>query len=148
MGPREGQRMSADETREVAAESAEGLDRASEPCWYPETTDGQAFEWGEGTPHWQSEGEGGERLASILAEYDDAPDERPALALRRESEACWHLTCAECGYRYDEDEWACHFPSRAEAERAAQDCDWHVSDGRLLCPDCYLSEPPPADGEA
>lgn len=134
---------------EHSAENALGLVQAAEPCWFPETADGYAFEWGEGTPHWLTEEQGREHLAAILAQYDDAPDERPTLSLNRESEPCWHITCDECGYRYDEDEWVSHFPGRADAEAAADDCDWHIVDGRMLCPECYLTSPiPPGEGDA
>lgn len=131
-----------------------GLIQSDEPCWYAATLDGMAFEWGDGTPHWQSEDEGSERIAAILKTWDDAPEERPILTLRRESEGCWHLTCAECGYRYDEDEWVSHFPDRREAEHAADDCDWHIVGGRALCPECYLDLRwrtrvlPPAENDA
>lgn len=125
------------------AENVAGLDRAAEPCWSPVTPDGYAFEWGDGTPHWESEEQGRERMAAILQQYEDAPDERPNLSLVRESEPCWHFTCDECGYRYDEDEWVSHFPDRREAEHAAEDCDWHIEAGRLLCPECVI---PPEGG--
>lgn len=110
-----------------------GIDQAADPCWYPATPDGLAFEWGDGCPHWQSEDEGRERIVAIRNESD------ADLSLHRETEGCWHVACAECGYRYDEDEWVSHFPSRADAVSAADDCDWHVLDDRLLCPDCYLA---------
>lgn len=118
--------------------------QAPEPCWFPADADGMPFEWGDGTPHWQSEDEGQERLAAMLKTYDDAPDERPIVNLHRESEPCWHLSCDECGYRYDEDEWVSHFPDRREAEHVAEDCDWHIVDGRVLCSDCVL---PPGSGD-
>ena len=127
-----------------SAESVAGLTQAAEPCWYPLHADGYAFEYGDGTPHWRTLEEATDGLASILKDWDDAPDKRPIVSLHREAESCWHLTCDECGYRYDEDEWVSHFPGKADAEAAAEDCDWHVVDGRMLCPECVT----PADGHA
>jgi rubredoxin len=113
-----------------------GIDQASEPCWFPMDGTEQAFEWGEGTPHWTTIEAANEGMATIVDEHVADGLKHPGITLHRESEGCWHLTCAECGYRYDEDEWVSHFPDRAEADRAAEDCDWQVVDGRLLCPEC------------
>lgn len=127
------------------AERDAGIAQAAEPCWFPADSTGQAFEYGEGSPHWRTIEEATESLASILKQYDEDEAARPTVTLHRESEPCWHLTCEECGYRYDEDEWVSHFFSKADAEAAADDCDWHIVDGRLLCPECVT---PPGEGRA
>jgi hypothetical protein len=124
-----------------SAEIVAGIKQAAEPCWFPIDRTGDAFEWGDGTPHRTRIEDATEGMAGIIKQHEEDENPRPIISLHREAEACWHLTCDECGYRYDEDEWVSHFPDRKEAERVAEDCDWHIVDGRLLCPECVL---PPA----
>lgn len=107
-----------------------GIEQATEACWYPATTDGLAFEWGDGCPHWETEALAKEGIVHVRRDAD------PDLVLRREGAGCWHVSCDECGYRYDEDEWVCHFPDAAEAAGVADDIGWRIVDGRVLCSEC------------
>ncbi|MBB3043916.1 hypothetical protein [Nocardioides soli] len=116
------------ETAQVA-----GIEQASAPCFYPEDENGQAFEWGDGTPHWTTASEAW-RMLRVIRRDDRGLD----LRLRRETEPCWHVACDECGYRYDEDEWCCHFLNLAEARAAADDSGWTTVHGRLLCSECAV----------
>lgn len=108
-----------------------GITQAPAPCFYPEDENGLAFEWGDGTPHWTTASEAWRMLGVIRRD-----DRGLVLRLRRETKPCWHVACDECGYRYDEDEWCCHFGSQVEAQAAAEDSDWHTVEGRLLCSEC------------
>lgn len=128
-------------------ERVTGLSHATEPCWYAATPDGYAFEWGDGAPHYQSEEDAKAGIDGILKHYDDDDSKRPDLVVRRETEPCWHLACAECGYQFDADEWITHFADRAAAEQSAHDCDWRVEDGRWLCTECRI-RPAESDGGA
>lgn len=120
---------------EIEQRPVAGIEQAAAPCFAPVTLDGQAFEWGDGTPHWATASEA-HRMMFIIRRDDRGVEIR----LHREAEPCWHVACDECGYRYDEDEWCCHFGSRAEAEAAAADSGWAVVDGRLLCSDCSIED--------
>lgn len=124
-----------------SAENDAGIRQAAEPCWFPMDHSGFAFEWGEGTPHWTTIQDATEGMAALVKDEH----EPPAISLCREAEPCWHLTCDECGYRYDEDEWVSHFLDASEAKRAAEDCDWQSVDGRLLCSECVT---PPVKGQS
>lgn len=118
---------------EQTTEKAQGVEQAAEPCWYAETPEGHAWEYGDGSPHWESESKALDQLSQMLqADRGQLAD----LTLRQESAPCWHLACAECGYRFDEDEWLMHFPGQRDALQTAEDCDWHIVDGRVLCPEC------------
>ena len=122
----------------MSGQSVAGITQAAEPCWFPIDSGGYAFEWGDGTPHWTTIEDATEGLASILKQHEEDDMTRPNVSLHREAEPCWHLTCDECGYRYDEDEWVSHFPSKGDADAVAEDrySEWRIVDGRLLCPEC------------
>ena len=48
--------------------------------------------------------------------------------------SCVTVACAVCGYRYDEAEFAMHFPSAADAENHVTSDGWdELKDGRVLC---------------
>lgn len=120
---------------EIAARVA-GIEPALAPCFYPEDLDsGHPFEWGDGTPHWTTASEAW-RMMQIIRRDDRGLEIR----LCRESEPCWHVACDECGYRYDEDEWCCHFFSEVEARAAADDSGWVTAEGRALCPECGVED--------
>lgn len=122
-----------------SAEEDAGIYQSEAACFYPEDANGYAYEWGDGSPHWATASEGHRMMREIRLDRPDAQ-----IKLARESEPCWHLVCSGCGYRYDEDEWLSHFPSRSDAVDAADGSDWTVVDGAAYCWDCPT---PPASGE-
>ncbi|GAB2731560.1 hypothetical protein [Streptomyces bullii] len=51
-----------------------------------------------------------------------------------ERHTCITVTCAACGYRYDETEYDHHFPSLGDAVDGAVGSGWdELKDGRVLC---------------
>lgn len=115
------------------AEKDAGIYQGEAACFYPEDSAGYAYEYGDGTPHWATASEGHRMVRHIRQERPDA-----RIRLAREPEPCWHLVCAGCGYRYDEDEWVSHFFTRADAADAGDCSDWKIHEGRAYCFECPI----------